>query len=166
MFKTVTWRCHKLEAERGTSCQKLSFSCLSASWLTLIQWTSVLSAVVQRAVYPANVQLINLWSWPKIEDVQLSAGLWQGYWHWKPRWFQKALPTPPLLPFLPSKCVPWRREGLCLCSCCCKWHVVHQRLSLERGGGAKMHFNYDGSLNHHVLMDILSLYKGAEKLVF
>lgn len=29
-----------------------------------------------------------------------------------------------------------------------------------------MHFNYDGSLNHHVLMDILTLYKGAEKLVF
>lgn len=43
------------------------------------QWTSGLSAVVRRAVYPANVQLINLWSRPKIAAVQLSAGLWQGY---------------------------------------------------------------------------------------
>lgn len=87
-----------LAGGRDTSCHKLSLSCLPASWLTLIQWTSFLSAVVQRAVYPANVQLINLCSWPKIEAVQLRAGLWQGYQHQRPHWFQRALPS---LSFLP-----------------------------------------------------------------
>lgn len=87
---------------RGASCHQLPLSCLSASWLTLIQWTSVLSAVVQRAVYPANVQLINLWSWPKIEAIQLCAGLCQGYKHRRPHWFQKSLPLPPFIPFLHS----------------------------------------------------------------
>lgn len=89
-----------LAGGRNTSCHKLSLSCLPASWLTLIQWTSVLSAVVQRAVYPANVQLINLCSWPKIEAVQLSAGLWQGYQHQRPHCFQRSLPSLSFLPLL------------------------------------------------------------------
>lgn len=81
-----------------------SLSGLPASWRTTIQPTSVLSAVVQRAVYPANVQLINLWSWPKIEAVQLSAGLWQGYRH------QKA----PLVPESPPFSFPSTRLMLSL----------------------------------------------------
>lgn len=90
-------------AEGGeTSWHQLPLSGLPASRLALIQWTSVLSAVVQRAVYPGNVQLINLWSWPKIEAVQLSTGLWQGYNTKGSAGSRKPSLSFPSLPFLPS----------------------------------------------------------------
>lgn len=60
------------------------------------------------AVYPANVRLINLWSWPKIEAIQLSAGLWQGY---NTKGSTGSRKPSPFLPFLPRLCFHQRREG-------------------------------------------------------
>lgn len=58
---------------------------------------------VQRAVYPANVQLINLWSWPKIKAVRLGAGPVARAQHQRLLWLQKSPPSPSPFPSSPLK---------------------------------------------------------------
>lgn len=97
------WLAGGIETHPVTSCPFL------VSQPTLIQWTSVLSAVVQRAVYPANVQLINLWSRPKRGCPAKCRPVAR-----VPTPKAPMVPESPLFPSSPLMLSPWRREGLFL----------------------------------------------------